>query len=80
MKAAFTTADTERTESAQRLDFFSLRVLCLFCVSVVNLTLTFIQGQLTRYRNPLLLVCLPARRVQFISSRLKKSARPSLSL
>jgi hypothetical protein len=36
MKAAFTTAGTERTEDAQRIIFKSLCPLCVLCISVVN--------------------------------------------
>jgi hypothetical protein len=32
----FTTADTERTEDAQRVDLITLCPLCVLCVSVVN--------------------------------------------
>jgi hypothetical protein len=41
MKETFTTADTEH---AQRKLFKPLCSLCVLCVSVVNLNVTFAQG------------------------------------
>jgi hypothetical protein len=45
MKGAFTTADTEDTEVAQRRRCKPLCVLCVLCVSVVNLAIPGIQDK-----------------------------------
>jgi hypothetical protein len=47
--ALFTTADTEDTEDAQRLEYYSLCVLSALCVSVVNASFILTQGTLSHY-------------------------------
>jgi hypothetical protein len=48
-RALFTTADTERTEDAQRVEFISLCPLCVLCVSVVSALLHTLKTKLNHY-------------------------------